>query len=84
MTKPLTIERLAGLVRTRAVHRVFLQPYPGGGWFIDVDHGDPVLTRELHSQRGGLRVFKSADAAIRALKECGYDKLVSVAMTEQA
>ena len=28
--------------------------------------------RHLHTKRGGVRVFKSADVAIRALHECSY------------
>ena len=81
--KPLTIETLSALVRTGSVHRVFLTPYPaidGGGWFLDVDHSDHGLTRELHTKRAGLRVFKTSDAAIKALHECGYAGSVVVVM----
>ena len=72
--KPLTIETFSALVRTGSVHRVFLTPYPAidGGWFLDVDHSDNGQTRQLHTKRGGVRVFKSADVAIRALHECSY------------
>ena len=58
--KNLTLDRLAGLVRTASVHRVFLTPYPaidGGGWFLDVDHSDNGQTRQLHTKRGGVRVI---------------------------
>lgn len=81
--KDLTMDRFAGLVRTASVYRVFLTPYPaisGGGWFLDVDHSDHGLTRQLHTQRGGVRVFKSADAAIKALHECSYAGSVVVVM----
>lgn len=81
--KPLTIETFSALVRTGSVHRVFLTPYPaidGGGWFLDVDHSDHGQTRQLHTKRGGVRVFKSADVAIRALRECGYVGPVAVVM----
>ena len=79
----LTLDRFAGLVRTTSVHRVFLVPYPaidGGGWFLDVDHKDDGLTRQMHAQRGGLRVFKTADAAINALRESGYGGNTAVVM----
>ena len=79
----MTIDRFAGLVRTASVHRVFLTPYPaidGGGWFLDVDHSDHGLTRELHTKRAGLRVFKTSDAAIKALHECSYAGSVVVVM----
>ncbi len=79
----MTIDRFAGLVRTASVHRVFLTPYPaidGGGWFLDVDHGDHGMTREVYTQRGGVRVFKTADAAIKALHECSYAGSVVVVM----
>ena len=81
--KPLTIETFSALVRTGSVHRVFLTPYPaidGGGWFLDVDHSDHGLTRQMHSQRGGVRVFKTADAAIKAMHECSYAGSVVVVM----
>lgn len=81
--KPLTLDRFAGLVRTASVHRVFLTPYPaidGGGWFLDVDHSDHGQTRQMNSQRGGLRVFKTADAAIKALQSCSYGGSVVVVM----
>lgn len=81
--KNLTLDRFAGLVRTASVHRAFLTPYPaidGGGWFLDVDHSDHGLTRQMHSQRGGVRVFKTADAAIKALHECSYAGSVVVVM----
>ncbi|MDM5182031.1 hypothetical protein PO883_33190 [Massilia sp. DJPM01] len=81
--KDLTIERFAGLVRTASVHRVFLTPYPaidGGGWFLDVDHSDHGLTRQVQAQRNGVRVFKSADTAIKALHECSYAGSVVVVM----
>jgi hypothetical protein len=84
--KNLTLDRLAGLVRTASVYRVFLTPYPaidGGGWFLDVDHSDHGLTRQMHSQRGGVRVFKSADAAINALHECSYGGPVAVVMNPE-
>lgn len=81
--KPLDVDSFAVLTRTGSVHRVSLTPYPaidGGGWFLDVDHGDPGLTRELHTKRAGLRVFKTSDAAIKAVRECGYAGPVVVVM----
>lgn len=67
MMKDLTFERFAGLVRTGSVSRVFMLPYPaidGGGWYLDVDHKDDELRRQVYTQRGAVRVFKTADAAI--------------------
>lgn len=81
--KPLDVDSFAGLARTASVHRVFLTPYPaidGGGWYLDVDHKDHGLTRELHVKRGGVRVFKSADAAIKTVAECGFTGSVVVVM----
>lgn len=81
--KNLIVERFAGLVRTASVYRVFMTPYPavdGGGWILDVDHSDHGLTRQMHAQRGGVRVFKTADAAIKAMHECGYAGSVVVVM----
>ena len=81
--KNLTLDRFAGLVRTASVHRVFLTPYPaidGGGWFLDVGHSDHGLTRELHTKRAGLRVFKTSRAAIKALHVCGSAGSVVVVM----
>lgn len=81
--KNMTIELFSGLVRTGSVHRVFLTPYPaisGGGWYLDVDHADHGLSRQVYTRRGGLRVFKTADAAIKTLLECGYGGQVAVVM----
>ena len=81
--KSLDVDSFAVLTRTGSVHRVFLTPYPaidGGGWFLDVDHSDHGQTRQLHTKRGGVRVFKSADVAIRALHECSYVGPVAVVM----
>jgi len=83
ITQQLTQDRLAGLVRTGSVHRAHLTPYPaddGGGWYLDIDHADGGLSRHLHSQRGGLRVFRTADAAIKALHDCGHTGSVVVVM----
>ena len=81
--KSLDVDSFAVLTRTGSVHRVFLTPYPaidGGGWFLDVDHSDHGLTRQMHAQRGGVRVFKTADAAIKALHECSYVGPLAVVM----
>ena len=81
--KSLDVDSFAVLARTGSVHRVFMTPYPaidGGGWFLDVDHTDNGLTRELHTKRAGLRVFATSDAAIKALHECGYTGSVVVVM----
>ena len=81
--KNLDVETFAGLVRTASVHKVFLTPYPaidGGGWYLDCDHKDHGLTRDYRTRRGGIRVFKTADAAITQMKECGYYGPVVVVM----
>ena len=52
----------------------------GGGWFLDIDHSDNGQTRQLHTKRGAVRVFKSADVAIRALHECSYVGPLAVVM----
>jgi len=77
----LTIERMASLVRTGSIKRAFLMPHPaidGGGWYIDTDHTDPGMSRQLHTQRGEVRTFKTADAAIAALQKAGFDGDVRV------
>ena len=81
--KHLTTDSFTALVRTGSVHRVFLTPYPaidGGGWYWSVDHSDHGQTRELHTQRGDVRIFKTSDAAIKALHECGYGGQAVVVM----
>lgn len=73
--KQLTSESLAALVRTGSVTRIHLTPHPaidGGGWYLDVDHADHGQTRMLHTQRGDVRVFKTSDAAIKAILDADY------------
>jgi hypothetical protein len=70
--KDLKLDKLAMLARTCAVHRVFITPSDGGGWWLDIDHKDPQVGRKLTTQRGGLRVFKSVDQALAILRDCGY------------
>lgn len=81
--KMLTIDSFSSLVRTGSVHRVFITPYPsidGGGWFLDVDHSDNGQSRQLHTKREGLRLFKNSDTAISTLRDCGYVGPVAVVM----
>ena len=81
--KNLDIASITALIRTGNVHRVFITPYPaidGGGWFLDVDHSDNGLTRQLHTKRDGLRIFKTTDTAIDTLRECGFRGSVVVVM----
>lgn len=84
--KPLDVDSFAVLTRTGNVHQVFLTPYPAidGGWYLDVDHTDHGLTRELHTKRAGLRVFKTSDAAIKALHDCGYAGPVAVVLKPES
>lgn len=73
--KTLTLDRFTSLVRTGSVRQVHLKQHPetdGGGWYLHVDHADYDLTCRLFTQRGGVRLFKTADAAIKTLDECGY------------
>lgn len=72
--QPLTIEDFGCLVRSGSATRVYVREYTptdGGGWFVDVDHLDSRRTTKLHTERGSLRVFRTADAAIKAVKEAG-------------
>ena len=81
--KNLDIDTFAGLARTGLVSKVHMTPYPeitGGGWYLEVDHKDHGLTRDYRTKRGDVRVFKTADAAIVQLKECGYYGPVVVVM----
>jgi hypothetical protein len=81
MQKPLTIENFASLVRTGSVTRVYLREYTqedGGGWFVDVDHCDRLQTTKLHTKRGSLRVFRTSDAAIKALKDAGFSRSIVI------
>lgn len=85
--KKLTIETLPSLVRTSSVRRVLLMPSPaitGGGWYLEVEHSDHGQTRELHTKRGDLRVFKSADVAIKALLDCEYTGPLGVTLKPEA
>lgn len=69
--QPLTIEDFGCLVRSGSATRVYISEYTpedGGGWVVDVDHCDSLQTTKLHTERGSLRVFRTADAAIKALK----------------
>lgn len=73
--KTLTLDRFTSLIRTGSVRQVCLKQYPepdGGGWYIHVDHSDYELTSRLFTQRGEVRIFKTADAAIKTLDDCGY------------
>lgn len=87
MQKQLTSENFAALVRTHSVHRVYLMPYTaedGGGWVLEVDHCDNEQTAKLHTKRGILRVFKTADAAIKAVQEAKFARSVVIVMPESA
>lgn len=81
--KKLTIETLPSLVRTNSVRRVLMVPYPaidGGGWYLEVEHTDHGQTRELHTKRGDLRVYKTADVAIKAMQDCEYAGIFSIVL----
>lgn len=75
------------LVRAAAVHRIFLIPYSADdvrGWYLDIDHSDNSLTREMHTKRDGLRVFKTADAAIKCVREAGWSGSIAVVVDKNA
>ncbi len=77
--QPLTIENFASLARSGSATRVYIREYTptdGGGWFVDVDHLDSRQTTKLHTERGSLRVFRTADAAIKAVKEAGFSRSI--------
>ncbi len=77
--QPLTIEDFGCLVRSGSATRVYVLEYTpedGGGWLIDVDHCDSRRTTKLHTERGSLRVFRTADAAIKAVKEAGFSRSI--------
>lgn len=86
MLKPLTIENFASLVRTGSVTRVHMAPcvLDGvSGWFIEVDHCDKLQSPRLHTKRGSLRVFRTSDAAIRAVQDSGFSRSVVVHLDGQ-
>ncbi len=77
--QPLTIEDFGCLVRSGSATRVYISEYTpedGGGWVVDVDHCDSLQTTKLHTERGSLRVFRTADAAIKAVKEAGFSRSI--------
>lgn len=85
--KKLTIETLPSLIRTNSVRRATLVPYPaidGGGWYLEVEHSDHGQTRELHTKRGDVRVFKSSDVAIKSLLDCDYFGPLAVVLKPEA
>lgn len=87
MQKPLTLENFSSLVRTGSVTRVYMAPYLQdgvSGWFLEVDHCDKLQTPRLHTKRGFLRVFRTADAAIHAVKDSGFARTIVIHLDGQA
>lgn len=73
----LTIDRLASMIRTGSVTEVHANPNPmDSGWIIDVGHHDPMLSNQVMTARGEVRVFKTADALIRTMVDAGWRDLI--------
>jgi len=72
----LTVDRLAMLIRAGSVIEIIVKQKSDSEipeWYVDVYHVDDRLTLELMTKRGKLRVFKSIDSALSALRgDCGY------------
>ena len=73
MKQNLDFDTFRTLIRAGAVEKVTLLRLEGGGWFFLVTHKDPGTGADLCAARGGVRVFKTADAALRLLEGTGYD-----------
>jgi hypothetical protein len=75
----LTIDMLEILVRLGAVAKVrIMRAGADDGWVMVVDHKDAACTKEVHTERGDLRVFKRTDTAIRAARGAGWKGDIAV------
>jgi hypothetical protein len=82
----LTQRELSILARVRAVDKVMIKPVgpnDADGWFVEVIHRDPKLSRQVYCKRGQLRVFKSVGPALNFLIDCDFDDDAYVHMRHQ-
>lgn len=82
MKQTLDYDTFKTLIRAGAVEKVTLLRLEGGGWFFLVTHKDPGTGADLCAARGGVRVFKTADAALRLLEGTGYDGRIECVLPE--
>ena len=82
--QPLTAEILKILTCAGAVDKATLLQLRDGGWIVTVDHGGSKrgIGREIHAARGGVRIFKSADAALSLLQESGFTGRIECVLPE--
>lgn len=76
--RKLTIEALAALVRTNSVSRIQIYRAPGGGWRVYAAHADRGTEPTLSTRRGEIRTFRTLDAAVSEIQDCGFDGAISV------
>jgi len=75
--RKLTIDALAALVRTQNVSRI--QIYRAtGGWRVYVAHADRGTEPTLSTRRGEIRTFRTLDAVVSEIQDCGFDGAISV------
>ena len=74
----LTIDRFSSLIRTGSAKEVIAQPNPmSNGWTVNVLHNDHMLSAWIMTARGDVRVFKTADALIKAMQDVGWRNSIS-------
>lgn len=63
------------LFNSRLIHGAKILPAKSGdGWVLELSVDDKVAyPREIHTERGAVRIFKSTDAAVSAAKSIGLD-----------
>lgn len=76
--RKLTIDALAALVRTQSVSRIQIYRAPGGGWRVYAAHADRGTEPTLSTRRGEIRTFRTLDAVVSEIQDCGFDGAISV------
>lgn len=84
MHQHLTLDILRILTMTGAVECAKLLRLRDGGWVITIDHtgGKRGVGREFCTARGGIRIFKTSDAALGILEEAGYTGRIECVLPE--
>jgi hypothetical protein len=70
------------LFDSRLIHDAKILPAKsGGGWVLELSVDEKVAyPKEIHTERGAVRIFKSTDAAVSAAKSIGL-KSVTVQLS---
>lgn len=80
MRKEMKIEHLTDFVKMELVFRIFITENIDGTWLIAVDHKCTDYTPVLYTQRNSTRIFKTADAAIRAVKATNFKGPINITL----